>query len=382
MREHILQRFRPAFYIEDADGHLWNDPNALPPRWHREPPDTQYWLPAEYAQWARHLQLNPGTPPGDYQLWGEVFDRDSLQIASQLDEQGNAIAPRIALGTVTVTRPHTPFTLSPEHAAPHAFGPVTLLGYNLSSAEAKAGDAVLLTLDWKSDAATQADYTARLDLSKVPASGLTPEGASAFGVDLPPVNAYPTSRWQPGDQWRGQHRLRLPASLPAGDYSLSISINGEPGAQALGTITVVAPARTVTRPDVQFESGASFENVAVLEGYSLKKEGNALTVTLVWRATATPEVSYSAFVHLADDAGRVWAQSDSVPVNWTRPTTGWIAGEYIADEHTLSPPGELPTGAYKLFVGLYDPQTGDRVPATGPGAGADNRAEIGSVSFP
>ena len=252
---------------------------------------------------------------------------------------------------------------------------MTLLGYNLSPAEAKSGDTVLLTLYWKSDAATQADYTVRVDF-------LTPDGTSAFGVDLPPVNAYPTSQWRPGDQWRGQHRLRLPATLAAGDYQLSISINGEPGAQTLGTIKVVTPARTFTRPALQFESGASFENVTVLEGYSLKKEENALTITLIWRATATPEVSYSAFVHLSGAAGRIWAQSDSVPADWTRPTTGWIAGEYLVDEHTLSLPSDLPPGGYTLFVGLYDPQTGGRVPAMGPGAGADNRVEIGAVTLP
>jgi len=145
---------------------------------------------------------------------------------------------------------------------------------------------------------------------------------------------------------------------------------------------VTAPARTFARPAVPFENGASFEGVAVLEGYSLKEEGDALTVTLVWRATATPDQSYSAFVHLSDDAGRIWSQSDSVPANWTRPTTGWLAGEYVVDAHTLTLPGDLTSGAYRLFVGMYNPQSAARVPASGGGAGADNRVEIGVISLP
>jgi len=155
---------------------------------------------------------------------------------------------------------------------------------------------------------------------------------------------------------------------------------------------VDAPERSFARPPFQFESGASFESVAVLEGYSLRRAAGALFVTLIWRATANPErseaqskeppVSYTAFIHLADDSGRVWAQNDSVPANWNRPTTGWVAGEYISDEHTLTLPNGLPPGGYTLFVGLYDPQTGNRVPGAGPGAGADNQVNVGRVSFP
>jgi hypothetical protein len=382
-------RYWPAFRIIDEAGLLWNEPNALPPRWHKEPPPTSLWSPAQYGQWARHLQLFPGTPPGSYQLFGEVFDVDTKQIAALLDEQGNAIAPRFSLGALTVTRPTQPFVLQPEIAAPHNFGPITLLGYNLSSTEAKSGDTILLTLYWKSETATQTDYTARLDWltstpspSPSPIGDFTDGGGAGVGVDLPPVNLYPTSRWQPGDEWRGQQRLQIPAALASGDYQLSISINGEEGTQSLGKIKVDAPEHNFTRPPVDFESGALFEGVGVLEGYSLRREAGALLVTLIWHATDSPTASYTAFVHLADESGRVWAQNDSVPVNWSRPTTGWVAGEYIPDEHALTLPNDLPPGGYTLFIGLYDPQTGNRVPVAGPGSGADKRVNIGTVSFP
>jgi hypothetical protein len=375
VREHSDRRYWPTFNFVDAEGLAWNPVFHLPPRWHKEPTPTSYWSPDQYAQWARHLTLLPGAPPGQYEFVGEIFDVDSLQIASLLDAQGNAVAPRFSLGSVTVTRPTAPFELSPENASPHTFGPITLLGYHLTPEAAKSGDAVLLTLYWRSEATTASDYAARIDL-------LTPEGRSAFGVDLPPVAAYPTSQWQPGDEWRGQHRLRLPASLAGGDYQFSISLNGVPGAQSLGAMRVAAPVRTFTRPETQFENGAVFGDVAVLEGRSLKREGNTLTVSLIWRATATPEQSFSAFVHLSDEAGRVWAQSDAAPAGWTRPTTGWLAGEYITDAHTLTLPGDIPPGTYRLFVGLYDPRNAKRVPASGPGAGADNRVEIGPVPLP
>jgi len=373
VREHVSRQFWPAFSLKDAAGLTGNDPNALPPRWHKEPPDTQYWDPDSYAQWARHLTLFPGTPPGQYQLWGEVFDKQSKHIASLLDETGLAVAPRFSLGTLTVTRPARPFALTPEIRAPHAFGPLALLGYNLNRTAANAGESVIVTLYWKSEAATRTDFIARAGL-------LSPDGLAALSVDLPPVAGYPTSAWQPGDQWRGQHRLQLPATFKPGFYQLLIAVGGE--TMRLGQIKVFAPPHDFARPELQFESGAAFEGVGVLEGYSLDRRAGTLAVTLVWRAADSPGLGYSAFVHLQDEAGRVWAQSDSVPADWTRPTTGWVAGEYITDTHRLALPADLRPGRYHLFAGLYDPETARRVPALGPGAAADNRVEIGALTLP
>ncbi|MGH2523923.1 MAG: hypothetical protein ACRDH2_15565, partial [Anaerolineales bacterium] len=376
VREHVERRYWPAFTLTDAAGLSWNDLEALPPRWHKEPPHTPYWPPGEYAQWARHLTLLPGTPPGQYRLVGEVFDIDRLQIASLLDEQGNAVSPRFELGALTVTRPRRPFVLQPAHAAPHTFGPVTLLGYNLDRTETSAGDTVLLTLYWRSEAATSNNYTAHVEGSQAPG------GKVAFSVDLAPANGYLTSAWQPGDQWRGQHPIQLPAALESGEYQLVLSVPGEAGAQPLGRIKVIAPTRTFTRPTVEVENGSTFEGVGVLEGYTLEREESTLTLNLIWHATASPRVSYAAFVHLSDEAGRAWAQSDAVPAKWTRPTTGWVAGEYVVDPHMLPLPAALPPGQYQLFIGLYDPQTGQRARASGPGAGEDNRVEIGRITLP
>ena len=42
----------------------------------------------------------------------------------------------------------------------------------------------------------------------------------------------------------------------------------------------------------------------------------------------------------------------------------------------------LPAGDYTLWVGLYDPLTGSRLPASGPGAADDQRVALGVVSLP
>ena len=62
---------------------------------------------------------------------------------------------------------------------------------------------------------------------------------------------------------------------------------------------------------------------------------NPPQITLVWRAArADPDDQLHRHRAVLDAAGQVIAQSDAVPGG--RPTTGWRAGEYIVDPHTLA----------------------------------------------
>lgn len=375
MRAPALRHFWPVLYVKDADGLAWTGADSfIPPRWHREPPPTSDWVPEMYAQWARRVTFLPGTPPGPYEVWGEVIDRQSGAVMSLLDEQGQALQPQFALGALTVTRPREPFRLAPETPAPHPFGPITFLGYAVDRRQVKAGEALLLTWYWRSQSAAEQNYLAHIELRDA-------SGVSAFQSAWPPAGHYPTSQWLPGDEWRGQVRLIVPAGLQGGEYELVVSVPSQSGEQALGSITVEAPERVFEPPAFQQASGAQFEDVGELAGYTLEPGDSTLTVTLVWKAIATPSQSYQVFVHLGE-IGRVWAQSDRLPAEGRRPTTGWVAGEYVVDVHTLALPDELPPGEYQVWVGLYEPRSGLRVPARGPGAADDARVAIGAVTLP
>ena len=72
--------------------------------------------------------------------------------------------------------------------------------------------------------------------------------------------------------------------------------------------------------------------------------------------------SYAVFAHLLDAQNRIAAQHDGLPAGWTRPTTGWLPGEVIADVHELALDANLPPGVYTLEVGLYNPETKVRLP--------------------
>ena len=40
----------------------------------------------------------------------------------------------------------------------------------------------------------------------------------------------------------------------------------------------------------------------------------------------------------------------------------WAPGEYVRDEHRLILPNDLPAGDYRLIVGMYLPDSGERLP--------------------
>ena len=75
-------------------------------------------------------------------------------------------------------------------------------------------------------------------------------------------------------------------------------------------------------------------------------------------------------------AGAIVAQRDAAPVDWTRPTSGWVEGEVVSDPQPLALPGDLPAGSYRLLVGLYDAETLQRL---GSPAGKDGRVDLTAV---
>jgi hypothetical protein len=51
-------------------------------------------------------------------------------------------------------------------------------------------------------------------------------------------------------------------------------------------------------------------------------------------------------------------------------------------QDSLRLPADLSASDYTRWVGLYDPFTGSRLPAYGPGAADDQRVALGVVSLP
>ncbi len=92
------------------------------------------------------------------------------------------------------------------------------------------------------------------------------------------------------------------------------------------------------------------------------RPGETFTMTLYWQADTRQAADYKVFAHLIGDDGSVAGMHDSVPRLWGYPTTKWEAGEVIADRVRIPVSPDAQPQVYRVFVGMYDAATGERVP--------------------
>jgi hypothetical protein len=346
--------------LVDGAGHRWTERGYSRPADWRFAPGTDFWPADQYILDPYVLTLLPGTPPGQYTAEATVFAR--------YNQQSIGTQP---VGMVTVGSParkqDCPDTLGAS-AAPA----LLLRQVAIEPAAAAPGDEVTVSLCWAAMSAPGADLRAQLRLAD--ANGMI-LAARSFPLGGP----YPTSLWVAGDMLRDQVTVLLPAALTSGSYTWSVSV-AEGSAVPLGLQSVTAPARSFDAPPVEAHLGADLGPITLygLSGLSPSlAPGTDLKITLAWRAIQTPSQSYNVFVHLQNADGSIVAQSDGVPADWTRRTTGWLPGEFVLDPRTLHLPADLPPGQYALFAGLYRPDIGQRLTTN---AFPDGQVLLGTVS--
>ncbi len=335
--------YRVGLTLVDETGLHWSDPGLRDYRWLRPAPPTPEWPLEQYAQTAYFVDLFPGTPPGLYTLQLSFFDEETLTPLTFYDG-AQAVGPWRDIGQIEVTPPDQPWTaadLMPQFPLSASGGGVTLSGSNVDRATAVPGDPVLLTLFWEKEGEGETAVTLSLLQDGQP--------ARTWPLTLPDNG--------PG-LWRSQHFLRLPVTLADGAYIWQIALPD--GATAVwGSLAVTAPPRLMAEPDTAVPVGVTLGEQVTLAGFTLTPEtlipGQPLTVDLVWRGETEMAESYRVFVHLLATDGSLVAQSDGIPANWTRPTTGWLPGEYVIDSHQLPLPANLPPGVYTLTAGMYQP---------------------------
>ncbi|WP_420629318.1 hypothetical protein [Candidatus Leptofilum sp.] len=334
--------YKVGLTLLDANGRRWSDEGLRDYRWLRNPPPTSGWATDQYALTAYFVDLLPGTPPGEYQLQLSFFEENNLTPLTFYAADSQPIGPQFDLGTVTVEPPTEPWltTLPIQHRLNATSSSATLLGSNLDRTEAAPGDSVLVTLFWKAQAETA------VTLSLVDEDGTT---VANWPITLPEFGA---------GAWRSQPLLQLPVRLADGNHHWQLAF---PNGQTIrwGELTITAPERLLEMPEVETAVGITLSEQATLVGFSLDEAslaaGETLNLELVWQAETELSESYRVFVHVLDGDGRIVAQSDAPPAGWTRPTTGWLPGEFIIDQHTITLPATLPPGDYTVTTGLYLP---------------------------
>ena len=111
--------------------------------------------------------------------------------------------------------PRTPTAVTVPHRIDANLGDrITLLGYRLSKPDIQRSEPFTVTLYWEAQTAIEDDYTVFVHLT----TDHVPPHAQDDGQ--PRDGSYPTSVWEAGEVVADPHVLRIPTSLPVGDYQL------------------------------------------------------------------------------------------------------------------------------------------------------------------
>ena len=276
---------------------------------------------------------------------------------------------------------------------------IRLLGYLVEPQSVETGKQVKVILCWEALRSIDRDYMLFIHLlgrdnSRV-GERTTYPGQGRFPTNLWPVGqAFCDAYWVPVADWAPAPELY---ALEVGFYEAetgwrlpALDAAGQPvEPPVLGTVRVV-PVDSPEVPEhlLSYKLGEQIalrgydSTLDVTEDPGLTSIGadKAITLTLYWQVLEVPELDYRVFVHLVDEKGALVAQDDGSPRGGGYPTWAWHLGDLVADPHRVELPDELPPGPYIWLVGMYHPDTLDRLVVLGPeGSVPDDAIPLGVV---
>jgi hypothetical protein len=248
------------------------------------------------------------------------------------------------------------------------FGEVTVAGYTLSRA-ATAGDFVPLVLALVAEGGSADFYAPVLTIGAV---------RYPFTTDSHVI----TPDYLPGEVIVEDFSFALPHDLPAGEYPVTLALQnltGPPVTQPpldLGMLTVAGqpfPPRTAHllanfRQRVGLTGATAWHEGrryrAPWPGAIAAQSGDVVRLIPGWQVLATPQESWTVFVHLIDGEDRPIRSLDYTPLGGASPShlwfPKWLPGQRFIDPYRLDLTG-VPPGDYWIEVGLYEQFTQRRL---------------------
>lgn len=314
----------------------------------------------------------------------------ALGIGHRLAEKWQQRLPAalaIALAAIAVVLPF--LYITPAYARPPLMHPeelaslsnpvhvrfgeeIELLGYEYGNDGRYApGDVLEIAVYWRALARMDKNYT--LHWQVLDAQGQAHGTAEMY----PGWGNYATSLWEPGLIVRDTYRIAIDEQMPSpGLGRVSITVldapantplpAADPQGQFLGLQLKLKPFKLAEGMEIaSTDGGAEFvmgEQMALV-ARQIRKDESARTITLdlTWQAIRGMTRDYVVFIHANDPAGKTVAQSDQQPRNGGYPTGLWDVGEIVEDRIVIAVPDGLPLNRYRLSMGVYDPETEQRL---------------------
>ena len=264
---------------------------------------------------------------------------------------------------------------------------VRLLGYDVGEVTVEVdGKAYLpLTLYWQNLGPLDANYRLYLKLiNDVDHIWGQQEG-------YPLWDGFMTSTWQEGVVIRDDRQIEILPGTPPGAYQVTVNwldpysgLSLHPSGSRnllLGPFDIPPrPPPTIESLGIEHPMKAELDGQVRFLGYNLEgdfRPGGGLHLTLFWQALAEMDEHYTVFTHLIDEGGGIRGQKDNPPVDGFYPTGGWTVGEIVRDQYDLTISPEAPPGLYRIAVGMYRVETGERLTVQQEGILPDDKIVLG-----
>lgn len=363
------QDYQILVRVVDGAGQVWGQQQAFPYNGlHR----TNHWQPQQYLRVPIFVDIPATLPPASYSITLHLVAPDG---SSRYPE--GTTQPKALPGTMLLNRPtqkshreglwltealqievmDLPTTLPPAPTIP--------LNLRLHLANTNAlPTAFRVTLY---DEAGQNVWTQDLD----PAQG-GPHRADGTAE-------FPPSAWQAGDTFDLHYSL-VPPPTAEGRFTLHlVALSGDTQrpvpswggfisteSLTLGAITITPRPRNFEVPPVAVAIHQEWFNAVRLVGYNNDpadfRTDTPFDVEVVWQAIAPTNRPYKVFLHLLDADGNFVTGADGF---LEVPSNAWVPDEVTTSRHRFEA-GSVLAGDYTFIVGLYDEETGERLPVDAP----------------
>lgn len=360
------QDFKVSVRLQAPDGAVWAVEDQIPfPQVH--PPS--HWMPNGYRRSPHSVKVPVGTPPGVYTVKLVLYEAQTGEPVPR----GDGGEGEISLGQITVHAAPPPARWEPPVRLTGVVGGrLALLGAEAWPQKVQVGDSPAFAFYVKllSPQAAEARLIAEL---------VAPNGEVAFAADGPLFPPFANASAVPaGTVIQARRHLTVPPAGPPGRYTVRLRFTSPDGTALsaqkwwvwktetirVGTLTVEDRSRRFDIPpggravNVRWNQGLRLVSAAWPEHVA---PGATFKLNLVWQGEGPTDQSYKVFVHLRDERGQIVAQADKYPLGGRAPTNGWLPGEVVVDEYTLSVPSDLSPGIYTLVVGWYEEAGGRRL---------------------
>jgi hypothetical protein len=337
--------------LSDGHGHYWSEGEQLP-RWGTGL--ARSWVPNEIVEDYYSVWLSPEIPSGDYTLLVAAgADQDFIPVARFILSDRNG---------------RTPIPIDVVHPINAQVGDrIKLVGYDARPV-ARQGERYSLTTYWQTFASVYQDYKSFIQLLNSDSSVVAQQdNAPGFGIS-------PTSLWFPGRMIAERQEFDIPLDVKPGVYRIITGMYGGKSGQRLSVTDdhgAPMPDDVVKLGEIKIPMNAQNErpsrpmDVSLgssirLLGYDSHAQPSQLELRLFWQAQEKMDADYKVFVHVVDANGNLVAQIDRLPGEGQYPTHIWDVNEKIVDVYAL-PLANVPPGQYTVSVGMYTPESGERL---------------------